>query len=112
MAPKGFDDWAKDYEKTVERTDEKGEYPFAGYHKLLSEIERQVIKRKSGKILDLGIGTGKLAKKLYDANFEMTGLDFSSKMIEVAREKMPEAHFIIHNFSNGLPEELKEKSYV
>ncbi|WP_345790878.1 class I SAM-dependent methyltransferase [Neobacillus drentensis] len=45
--------------------------------------------RKGEKILDLGCGTGDLARKLAGFGAEITGVDKSAKMIEQARSKYP-----------------------
>jgi ubiquinone/menaquinone biosynthesis C-methylase UbiE len=39
------------------------------------------------RILDVGVGTGRLAKPLQNAGFEVVGIDISKKMISKAREK-------------------------
>lgn len=45
------------------------------------------------KILDLGCGTGDLAKKLHDLGTEVTGVDKSSNMVSAAVKKYPEISF-------------------
>lgn len=106
-----FDMWADVYEEDVKHSDENNEYPFAGYKDVLSFIYNQVTKKESGKILDIGFGTGTLTKKLYDDGYSITGLDFSPKMIGIARQKMPKAHLIEWDFSTGLPENLAGEKY-
>lgn len=108
---KGFDLWADGYDKSVELSEENDEYPFAGYKDVLNTIYNIVHKREKAKILDIGFGTGILTKKLYDDGYEMYGIDFSQKMIEVAKEKMPLASLIKYDFSKGLPEEIKDHSF-
>ena len=49
------------------------------------------------KILDLGCGTGDLAKQLSDYGSEITGVDQSEKMIEQARSKYPTIKFIVQD---------------
>jgi ubiquinone/menaquinone biosynthesis C-methylase UbiE len=39
------------------------------------------------RILDVGVGTGRLAEPLQNAGFEVVGIDISKKMISKAREK-------------------------
>ncbi|MBC8591173.1 class I SAM-dependent methyltransferase [Wansuia hejianensis] len=108
---KGFDLWADGYDKSVQLSEENDEYPFAGYKDVLNTIYNIVHKREKAKILDIGFGTGILTKKLYDDGYEIYGIDFSQKMIEIAKEKMPLASLIKYDFSKGLPEEIKDNSF-
>ena len=48
---------------------------------------------------------------LYDNGHEIYGQDFSSKMIEIASEKMPKAHLCHGDFSKGLVKELLDQKY-
>ncbi|MBQ2095049.1 MAG: class I SAM-dependent methyltransferase, partial [Firmicutes bacterium] len=63
----GFDSWAYNYDKSVADCDEKGDYPFAGYAKVLAEIEKRVLANGPCDVMDVGFGTGVLTKRLYDA---------------------------------------------
>ncbi|PTM59680.1 class I SAM-dependent DNA methyltransferase [Desmospora activa] len=45
-------------------------------------------------ILDLCCGTGGLAKKLTEAGWDVTGVDGSVSMLEIARREAPHAHFL------------------
>jgi len=103
LGEKGFDLWADGYDESVSLSDEKNEYPFAGYKKIMNDIYNIVMSRPESKILDIGLGTGILAKKLYDNNHEIFGLDFSDKMTETSKVKMPNAHLVKFDFANGLP---------
>jgi putative AdoMet-dependent methyltransferase len=69
------------------------------------------MKKCPSKILDIGIGTGTLSTKLYESGNDMTGIDFSSKMLEIARNKMPKAKLIQFDFTKGLPPELESAKY-
>jgi len=53
--------------------------------------------QKGEKILDLGCGTGDLAKQLSAYGSEITGIDQSEKMIEQARSKYPTIKFIVQD---------------
>ncbi|MCF6464918.1 class I SAM-dependent methyltransferase [Clostridium sp. Cult2] len=108
---KGFDLWADGYDKSVELSEENDEYPFAGYKDVLNTIYNIVHKKEKARILDIGFGTGILTKKLYDDGYEIYGIDFSQKMIEIAKEKMPLANLIKYDFSKGLPKEIKDNSF-
>ncbi|MBS1419775.1 MAG: class I SAM-dependent methyltransferase [Oscillospiraceae bacterium] len=103
---KGFDNWAGDYDESVKRSQSRCSYPFAGYGEVLEMVYRRVKEGRGKKILDLGFGTAALTKRLYDNGAALTGLDFSEEMIKIAREKMPGARLIRHDFSKGLPAAL------
>jgi ubiquinone/menaquinone biosynthesis C-methylase UbiE len=50
---------------------------------------------KNAKVLDLGCGTGVPRTKFFvDSGFNVTGIDFSEKMIKYARKNVPDATFI------------------
>jgi 2-polyprenyl-3-methyl-5-hydroxy-6-metoxy-1,4-benzoquinol methylase len=53
-----------------------------------------------GHILDLGCGTGvPYDRTLVDRGFELTGVDFTEKHIEAARENVPEATYLLGDIS-------------
>lgn len=108
---KGFDLWADGYDASVNLSEEADKYPFAGYRKVLGEIYRAIREKGGSRVLDIGFGTGILAEKLYTDGYEITGIDFSQRMIEIARKKMPKARLLLHDFSQGLPEELGGKRF-
>ncbi|MCY1713983.1 class I SAM-dependent methyltransferase [Caproiciproducens galactitolivorans] len=103
----GFDLWANGYDKSVSLSEETNEYPFAGYKNVLNQIYRTVKQKENASVFDIGFGTGILTKKLYDDGFDIYGIDFSEKMIEIAKNKMPKAELIQYDFSNGLPPEIE-----
>ena len=97
----GFDLWAQDYDKSVGLSDEANSYPFAGYKKVLGEIFNRILAGTGRNVLDLGFGTGTLTAKLYENGCTIWGQDFSRRMIEIAQEKMPDAHLYQGDFSGG-----------
>lgn len=107
----GFDLWADGYDKAVGISDEDYTYPFAGYRKVLDTIFRTIMTKPGSTVLDLGFGTGILAAKLYENGYTIYGQDFSSRMIELASEKMPGAHLYQGDFTHGLAEPLRGQSY-
>lgn len=111
LTNQGFDLWANDYDKTVKVSEENNVYPFAGYRKILNSIFNEVMKNEKSRVLDIGFGTGVLASKLYENGHQIDGLDFSSKMIGIAKDKMPMANLFEWDISNGLPDSVKEKKY-
>ncbi len=108
---KGFDLWADNYDETVGISDNDNTYPFAGYKKILNEIYNCVLESSSKNILDIGFGTGTLTTKLYEQGCNIYGQDFSDKMVELAKNKMPNSKLFKGDFSKDLVEELKEQRY-
>ncbi|MDE0460452.1 MAG: methyltransferase domain-containing protein [Chromatiales bacterium] len=56
-------------------------------------------------VLDLGCGTGRHTAWLAEAGARVTAVDFSEKMLERARRKVPAAHvrFVVHDLHDPLP---------
>lgn len=107
----GFDLWANNYDKSVNLSEDANEYPFAGYKKVLGTIYQTIKEENGKKILDIGFGTGILSKKLYDDGYSIYGIDFAEKMLEIAKEKMPTATLIRHDFAQGLPDSLNNEKF-
>lgn len=107
----GFNLWADGYDKSVGISDEENVYPFARYKKVMNRIFGEVMEHGDAKVLDIGFGTATLAKRLYDNGCAIFGQDFSKRMIEIAKEKMPGAHLYMGDFSKGLCSELLEHKY-
>ena len=101
-----FDLWAENYDADVALSDASGTYPFAGYREVLNMIYRKVHERPARSVLDIGFGTGTLTARLYRDGYAVTGIDFSARMLEHAREKMPDAALYQYDFSCGLPDTL------
>jgi SAM-dependent methyltransferase len=45
--------------------------------------------RKAGRALDVGCGTGRLARELHRAGWQVMGIDFSEKTLKIARKNSP-----------------------
>ena len=108
---KGFDLWADGYDESVELSNEDNTYPFAGYKRILGRIYEFIMQKPNASVLDVGFGTATLTTKLYENGCVIYGQDFSSRMIELASLKMPDAHLYQGDFSQGLVEPLKQNSY-
>ena len=62
---------------------------------------------KGEKILELGCGTGRLSIWLSESGAEVTGIDFSEGMLNIARQKNEnKIEYILHDLSKPLPFEL------
>jgi SAM-dependent methyltransferase len=69
---------------------------------ILEVLDRSGIEE--GLVVDLGCGTGLLARELIDAGYDVLGIDISGEMIELARSRTPEAEFRVGSlFEAELP---------
>ena len=107
----GFDMWADGYDESVRLSENDNEYPFAGYKEVLNTIYKTVRSGRGNRILDIGFGTAVLTQKLYNDRYTVFGMDFSQKMLDIGKTKMPDAVLIKHDFSMGFPEELKNERF-
>src|SRR5918995_3278749 len=48
---------------------------------------------RDGLVVDLGCGSGLWARELIDAGYSVLGIDISEAMVEISRERVPEAEF-------------------
>ncbi len=77
------DDWFKDHKEDTKW--------IPGADKFLSYLP------KGGTILDVGCAAGAKTKYLIQKGFKVTGVDFSEKMIELARKNVPEGEFEVED---------------
>lgn len=49
---------------------------------------------RDGLVVDLGSGSGIWARRLVDAGYDVRGIDISTDMVDMARERVPEAEFV------------------
>jgi ubiquinone/menaquinone biosynthesis C-methylase UbiE len=89
LVRKGYDKIAEEYQTDRHAFDHSEELAeFAG------------LLPKNSKILDVGCGTGvPVARFLVEAGFEVVGIDFSEKMLKVARKNVPQATFVRKNMT-------------
>jgi SAM-dependent methyltransferase len=52
------------------------------------------------EVLDAGCGTGYLSKKLWKRGARVSGVDFSEKMIDIARTQYPDINFYVDSCSD------------
>lgn len=51
-----------------------------------------------GLVIDLGCGSGSVAKALINNQFDVLGIDASKTLINIAKERVPKANFIVGSF--------------
>ena len=99
--------------KTIEESyDKMGEvyHNFRDNEKFTSELEKFTkLLPESGSVLDAGCGVGlPVSKFLADKGFTVTGIDISSKMVQLAKQNVPDAIFYQKNI---LTLDFPENSY-
>lgn len=67
-----------------------------------------VLPSVPARVADLGCGTGTLTHLLSEEGYSVDGLDFSTGMLQRARQKVPDADFILGDAANP---ELEDGSY-
>lgn len=85
-----FNSWAKSYDDDVKK--DNGELKiYKNYELILQSIYDLVedLNKKNSKILEIGVGTGNLASKFLNSNYDIVGIDQSREMLSVAKEKYP-----------------------
>jgi len=89
-----FDRWAADYEPAADDA-----FPFGGYERVLERVTELVAKREPWRVLELGVGTGTLTRRLRDRlpGAAIVGLDFSPSMVERAAEAVPGVELVTHD---------------
>lgn len=80
-----FDRWSSYYDETV--TD--GAFPFLGYDQTLDALIELADFKPEHTVLDLGVGTGNLARRIPLSQEQICGADFSAAMLAQAAETLP-----------------------
>lgn len=101
-----FDAWASSYDHDVAAN---STFPFAGYEKALDTVVRLAAPMPGMSVLDVGTGTGNLALRFAERGCRLTCTDFSEAMLTKAREKLPEAQFVLQDLSADWPAQLSQR---
>lgn len=91
MESKIWNFWADKYDNLWVQ-----KYSLKPTRKYILQAMSEIDSNENVMVLDLGCGPGQLISDLYDKfnNIEITGIDFSEKMLEVSRDRNPQAAHI------------------
>lgn len=103
--PEMFDAWAADYDYYIEIG--KFSFPFSGYDNVLERIVEIADPKPGQRILDVGIGTGNLAQKFLEYECEIWGIDYSSRMLDEAKKKLPNVKLLLADIMSEWSSDLK-----
>ena len=107
-----YNDIAQHYDCLVDQDINKQTFPYSGYQIIQDLITDDISgKKKKISILDLGCGTGKLYEHINPSKFSLTGIDISSRMLEIAKKKYPSQQFFHFDILKGLPSQIKNQSF-
>lgn len=82
-----YQDFATNYDEMMR------EIPYEEWFSLVREY-LQKAGIQTGKICELGCGTGILTEKFHEAGYEMIGVDLSAEMLMQAKDKNPEIFYV------------------
>ena len=104
--PSEFDPWAETYDQDVIT---QNQFPFEAYERVLETVVKFSAPARGMSVLDIGTGTGNLAARFAEHGCELWCTDFSKAMLAKAREKLPQAHFALHDLRTPLPDGLNRR---
>jgi putative AdoMet-dependent methyltransferase len=102
-----FDEWADSYDQDVA----SGGFPFTGYQETLNTVVQLADARPGMTVLDIGSGTGNLADQFLKLGFRVTAMDYSSKMLENSRNRLPGAALIQADLRHPFPTGLSNQKF-
>jgi putative AdoMet-dependent methyltransferase len=103
-----FEQWAEYYDDTVVGRDEEYKEVFLNYDRILEEVS----KRSKGHVVEFGVGTGNLTTKLLDQGLEVTGIEPSPSMRNIANEKLGSRLKVLDGDFLTYPEVKEVDTYV
>lgn len=86
-----FEKWADSYDSTVTGHDPQYQAVFEKYDAILEEV----VRHSQGNVLEFGVGTGNLSKKLLDAGHHVIGVEPSPAMRKEANAKFKD--LVVHD---------------
>jgi len=67
---------------------------------VLRAFAQDVTSASAGPVVDAGCGPGRVTRFLADAGLDISGIDFSSRMIDAARSAHPELQFAVGSLTS------------
>ncbi|CDQ20399.1 putative AdoMet-dependent methyltransferase [Halobacillus karajensis] len=89
-----FNQWASSYDDTVAGKDPEYREVFKGYEEMLGRLAELSVS----PVMEFGVGTANLTRKVIDQNKVVLGVEPSSEMRRIAKVKCPEAAIYDGNF--------------
>lgn len=80
-----FDEWAHTYDSFVQGEEIQYKEVFAHYEEILEDV----VNKSFGNVLEFGVGTGNLTKRLLLAGHTVYGIEPSREMRAIAKGKLP-----------------------
>ncbi len=111
---KFYDQIANEYDQLVQEDVRHNRFPYAAYNEMQDIIANYIFDNKHitrAKVLDIGIGTGSLYEKIMPEKIDLTGIDISKKMLEIAGLRLPDAKLVAKDILSGMPETIKGEKY-
>jgi len=104
-----FDRSADRYDQKVASVPLQAGFPHAGYEEVLDQVVQRTDTRPGIRILDLGVGTGNLAVRFVSIGCKIWGIDFSSNMLDKARQKLRNAVLVQADLLGDWPDEIQQR---
>ncbi|MCM3706327.1 MULTISPECIES: class I SAM-dependent DNA methyltransferase [Cytobacillus] len=89
-----FDHWAESYDQAVTGKDLEYHEVFLNYENILQEVANLA----DGNVIEFGAGTGNLTQKLLEKGANVTGIEPSAAMRDIARSKLPDVPMLNGDF--------------
>ncbi len=109
-----YDEIASEYDQLVQDDVNQNRFPYGAYEEMQYQVADYIFSNKhitKAQVLDVGIGTGSLYEKIMPEKLELTGIDNSEKMLEIARFRLPESRLVNHNILKGMPIDIKDDHF-
>lgn len=103
-----FEQWADSYDESVGGHNREYKEVFAGYEQILEAVT----ERSKGNVIEFGVGTGNLTKKLLDKGLNVTGVEPSVPMRGIAKTKLGLNVKILDGDFLHFPERIKIDTLV